>query len=57
MSFHGRCFSVFIVDLEQIFATEMASLTLFRIGLFGDEGMDGGQKGPPSLKSVTHILK
>ena len=37
-------------------------LTLFRMGFFGAAhgwggGGRGGQKGPPSLKSVTHILQ
>ena len=33
-------------------------LTLFRMGFFGaTHGWGGGQKGPPSLKPVTHILK
>ena len=32
-------------------------LTLFRMGLFGAaHGWGRGQKGPHSLKSVTHIL-
>ena len=32
-------------------------LTLFRMGLFGAVHGWGGQKGPPSLKPVTHILQ
>ena len=39
---------------------ESKRLTLFRIGLFrAAHGWGGGgsQKGPPSLKSVTHILQ
>ena len=34
------------------------SLILFRMGIFGAaHGWGGGQKGAPSLKSVTHILQ
>ena len=32
-------------------------LTLFRMGFFGAAHRLGGQKGPPSLKSVTHSLQ
>ena len=32
-------------------------LTLFRMGFFGAAHGCGGQKAPPSLKSVTHILQ
>ena len=33
-------------------------LTLFKMGIFGaGHGWGGGQKGSPSLKSVTHILQ
>ena len=32
-------------------------LTLFRMGIFGASYGWGGQKGPPSLKSVTNILQ
>ena len=32
-------------------------LTLFGMGLFGAAHGLWGQKGPPSLKSVTHILQ
>ena len=35
-----------------------STLTLFRMGFFeAAHGWGGGQKGPLSLKSVTHILQ
>ena len=38
--------------------SESAPITLFRMGIFGAaHGWGGGQKGPPTLKSVTHILQ
>ena len=36
----------------------LLTFTLFRMGFFGAaHGWGGGQKGPTSLKSVTHILQ
>ena len=32
-------------------------LTVFKMGLFGTAHGYAGQKGPPSLKFVTHILQ
>ena len=48
-------------NLTNSITTPPKALTQFRMGFFraahGWGGGGVGQKGPPSLKSVTHILK
>ena len=47
-------FTPFYADFD---ITQPTPLILFRMGLFGAAHGWGGQKGPLSLKSVTHILQ
>ena len=44
-----------IVELDRVIGQSV--LALFRMGIFGAAQGWGGQKGPPSLKSITHILQ
>ena len=60
--FHNRSYSLF--SLMGIFLKHLRLipniLTLFRVGFFGAAhgwGGEGEQKGPLSLKCVTHILQ
>ena len=47
-----------LVFFSKFFTLLFYSLTLFRMGFFGAaHEWGGGQKGPPSLKSVANILQ
>ena len=62
-NFRKVCLEIYELGPEKFLSAPeiiwQAALTLFRVGFFGGCSRIGvgGQKGPPSLKSVTHILQ